>query len=91
MVVWSERMIRIPLVGLIGVVEVNGQQYSGLPTMPAMGAALSGDDLAAVLSYIAGRGIIRAVYRQSSLLTWMTRLDLGPPRKSALILSMWSF
>jgi mono/diheme cytochrome c family protein len=47
-----EHMIRIPLVGLSGVVEVHGQQYSGLPTMPAMGAALSDDDLAAVISYI---------------------------------------
>jgi mono/diheme cytochrome c family protein len=44
------RMIRIPLVGLTGPVEVAGKQYN--LSMPAMGAALSNDDLAAVLSYI---------------------------------------
>jgi len=43
-------MIRIPLVGLAGPVEVKGQQWN--LAMPAMGAALSDDDLAAVLSYI---------------------------------------
>ncbi len=46
------RMIRIPLAGLTGPVTVNGKEYSGLPSMPAMGAALSDEDLAAVLSYI---------------------------------------
>ncbi len=45
-------MIRIPLWGLSGPVQVAGQDYSTLPTMPAMGAALSDDDLAAVLTYI---------------------------------------
>ena len=44
------RMIRIPLVGLTGTVGVAGQQYN--LSMPAMGAALSDDDLAAVLTYI---------------------------------------
>jgi mono/diheme cytochrome c family protein len=43
-------MIRIPLVGLTGPVEVTGKQYN--LSMPAMGAALSDDDLAAVLTYI---------------------------------------
>lgn len=44
------RMIRIPLAGLTGSVQVKGQQWS--LSMPAMGAALSDEDLAAVLSYI---------------------------------------
>ena len=44
------RMIRIPLVGLAGSVMVKDQQWN--LAMPAMGAALSDDDLAAVLSYI---------------------------------------
>jgi len=43
-------MIRIPLAGLAGPVEVKGQQYN--LAMPAMGAALPDDDLAAVLTYI---------------------------------------
>ncbi len=45
-----DHMIRIPLVGLTGPVEVAGKQYN--LSMPAMGAALSDDDLAAVLTYI---------------------------------------
>jgi mono/diheme cytochrome c family protein len=44
------RMIRIPLVGLTGPIEVSGQQWS--LSMPAMGASLSDNDLAAVLTYI---------------------------------------
>ena len=44
------RMIRIPLVGLAGSVKVNGQEWN--LAMPNMGAALSDDDLAAVLTYI---------------------------------------
>jgi mono/diheme cytochrome c family protein len=44
------RMIRIPLVGLSGPLEVKGQQWN--LAMPAMGAALSDDDLAAVLTYM---------------------------------------
>ena len=43
-------MIRIPLYGLSGSVSVKGQVYN--LSMPAMGAALSPDDLAAVLTYI---------------------------------------
>jgi mono/diheme cytochrome c family protein len=43
-------MIRIPLYGLSGPVTVNGQPWN--LAMPAMGAALSPDDLAAVLTYI---------------------------------------
>jgi len=43
-------MIRIPLAGLAGPVEVKGQQWN--LSMPAMGAALPDDDLAAVLTYI---------------------------------------
>ena len=44
------RMIRIPLAGLAGPIQVNGQQWN--LAMPAMGATLSEDDLAAVLTYI---------------------------------------
>lgn len=44
------RMIRIPLSGLSGPVTVKEQQWN--LSMPAMGAALSDDDLAAVLTYI---------------------------------------
>jgi len=43
-------MIRIPLAGLAGPIEIKGQQWN--LSMPAMGAALPDDDLAAVLSYI---------------------------------------
>ena len=45
-----ERMIRIPLSGLTGPVTIKGQAWN--LSMPAMGAALSDDDLAATLSYI---------------------------------------
>ena len=45
-----EHMIRIPLAGLAGPIQVAGQAYN--LSMPAMGAALSDDDLAAALSYI---------------------------------------
>ncbi len=45
------RMIRIPLVGLTGPVQVKGQEYN-LPSMPAMGAAMTDEQLAAVLTYI---------------------------------------
>lgn len=45
-----DRMIRIPLYGLSGAVSVKGQQFN--LAMPAMGAALSPDDLASVLVYI---------------------------------------
>jgi len=45
-----ERMIRIPLYGLTGPVTVLGQAYN--LSMPAMGASLSPDDLAATLTYI---------------------------------------
>jgi mono/diheme cytochrome c family protein len=44
------RLIRIPLVGLNGPLEVKGQQWN--LSMAGMGAAYSPDDLAAVLSYI---------------------------------------
>jgi len=44
------RMIRIPLNGLSGPVKVAGTDWN--LSMPAMGAALSDDDLAAVLTYI---------------------------------------
>ncbi len=43
-------MIRIPLAGLTGPIQVKGQEWN--LSMPAMGAALSDDDLAAVLTYI---------------------------------------
>lgn len=45
-----DRMIRIPLVGLTGPIQVNGQEYN--LSMPAMGAGLKDDELAAVLTYI---------------------------------------
>ncbi len=48
----AARMIRIPLVGLTGPVTVKGQEYN--LNMAAMGAALSDDDLSAVLTYIRG-------------------------------------
>lgn len=44
------RLIRIPLSGLSGPVQVNGTDWN--LSMPAMGAALPDDDLAAVLTYI---------------------------------------
>jgi mono/diheme cytochrome c family protein len=44
------RMIRIPLAGLNGPVKVKDQEWN--LSMPAMGAALPDEDLAAVLSYI---------------------------------------
>ena len=44
------RMIRIPLAGLTGTVKVAGTEWNLM--MPAMGAALPDDDLAAVLTYI---------------------------------------
>ena len=39
-----------PLAGLAGPIQVAGQSYN--MSMPAMGAALSDEDLASVLSYI---------------------------------------
>ncbi|HEV2394559.1 MAG TPA: cytochrome c [Verrucomicrobiae bacterium] len=44
------RMVRIPLVGLSGPVQVKGQQWN--LSMPAMGAAMTDEQLAAVLTYI---------------------------------------
>jgi len=44
------RMIRIPLSGLSGPIPVNGTDWN--LSMPAMGAALPDDDLAAVLTHI---------------------------------------
>jgi mono/diheme cytochrome c family protein len=44
------RMIRIPLVGLSGPLKVKDQEWN--LAMPNMGASLSDDDLAAVLTYI---------------------------------------
>lgn len=45
------RVVRIPLVGLTGPVQVKGQEYN-LPSMPAMGASLTDEQLAAVLTYM---------------------------------------
>lgn len=45
-----DRMIRIPLAGLSGPLSVKGQEWN--LAMPAMGATLSDEDLAVVLSYI---------------------------------------
>jgi len=44
------RMMRIPLAGLSGAVKVKDQEWN--LAMPAMGAALSDEDLSAVLTYI---------------------------------------
>jgi len=44
------RLVRIPLAGLAGSVTVKGEAWN--LAMPAMGAALSDDDLAAVLTYM---------------------------------------
>ncbi|HYG34419.1 MAG TPA: cytochrome c [Clostridia bacterium] len=43
-------MIRIPLSGLSGPIQVKGQEWN--LAMPAMGAALSDEDLAAALTYM---------------------------------------
>jgi mono/diheme cytochrome c family protein len=45
-----ERLTHIPLAGVSGQLSVKGQMWS--LSMPAMGAAMSDDDLAGVLSYI---------------------------------------
>jgi mono/diheme cytochrome c family protein len=44
------RLVRIPLAGLAGPISVKGENWN--LAMPAMGATLSDDDLAAVLTYI---------------------------------------
>ena len=44
------RLIRIPLLGAAGPITVKGVEWN--LAMPAMGAALPDDDLAAVLSYM---------------------------------------
>lgn len=44
------QLIRIPLQGLAGPIVVNGEEWN--LAMPAMGAALPDDDLAAVLTYM---------------------------------------
>jgi mono/diheme cytochrome c family protein len=44
------RLIRIPLSGLAGPIEVAGESWN--LAMPAMGAALSDEDLAAALTYM---------------------------------------
>ncbi len=44
------RLARIPLAGLAGPITIKGEQWN--LAMPAMGAALSDEDLAAVLSYM---------------------------------------
>ncbi len=47
-----ERLIRIPLYGLSGTVTVKGQAYNFASSMGPMGAGLSPEDLALVLTYI---------------------------------------
>ena len=42
--------MRIPLAGLAGPIKVKGESWN--LAMPAMGAAMSDDDLAAVLTYM---------------------------------------
>lgn len=46
------RMIRIPQQGLNGSIKVNGQVWTQVSSMAAMGASLSDEALANVLSYI---------------------------------------
>ncbi len=46
----ANRVIRIPLHGLAGPIQIKGQDWN--LAMPAMGAALPAEDLAAALSYI---------------------------------------
>jgi mono/diheme cytochrome c family protein len=46
------RMIRIPQNGLMGPIPVKGETWAQAPSMAAMGAPLSDEDLAAVLTYI---------------------------------------
>jgi mono/diheme cytochrome c family protein len=48
------RLAQIPLEGLTGTIEVKGQQMTFPAGMVAIGAVLSDNDLAAVLSYIRG-------------------------------------
>jgi mono/diheme cytochrome c family protein len=48
----ANRMIRIPQNGLAGPIPLKGETWNLQPAMPAMGNALSDEDLAAVLSYI---------------------------------------
>lgn len=45
-------LIQIPLTGLSGPIHVAGQEWTQVTSMAAMGAALSDEDLANVLSYI---------------------------------------
>lgn len=45
-----EQLVRIPLAGLAGPITVKGENWN--LAMPAMGAAMSDDDLAAVLTYM---------------------------------------
>jgi mono/diheme cytochrome c family protein len=45
-----ERVVSVPLEGISGALTVKGQTWS--LSMPAMGAAMSDDDLAGVLTYI---------------------------------------
>jgi mono/diheme cytochrome c family protein len=44
------RLVRIPLAGLAGPITIKGENWN--LAMPAMGAALSDEDLAAVLTYM---------------------------------------
>jgi mono/diheme cytochrome c family protein len=44
------RLVRIPLQGLVGTITVQGKDWN--LNMAAMGVALSDDDLAAVLTYV---------------------------------------
>jgi mono/diheme cytochrome c family protein len=46
------RLIRIPLNGLDGPIMVKGERMTFPSSMPAMGAALSDEDLAAALTYM---------------------------------------
>jgi mono/diheme cytochrome c family protein len=46
------RLIRIPQNGLSGPIPLHGEVWNQVPSMAAMGNALSDDDLAAVLTYI---------------------------------------
>jgi len=51
-VVNPQRLIRIPLYGLGGPIKVKDQVMTFPSSMPAIGSALSDEDIAAVLSYV---------------------------------------
>jgi mono/diheme cytochrome c family protein len=47
-----DRLIRIPLSGLAGPIQVSGKEYNFVASMPPWAGILSDDEIAAVLTYI---------------------------------------